>query len=62
MEAKDLKKNLSIRNMILILFISSILVAVGGIGIIIFTNWFGSVQEMTEFMESRKMDAINGNF
>lgn len=50
MEAKDLKKNLSIRNMILILFISSILVAVGGIGIIIFTNWFGSVQEMTEFM------------
>ena len=42
------RKNISIRNIIITVFILAMLVFVGSIGYLIFTNWFSSARQTTE--------------
>lgn len=65
MNRRENKRNISIRNSIIIVFIISIMVSVSSIGIMIFTNWMSSVKKTTEIMVrdmnneiSRQIDAL----
>ncbi|WHH61347.1 diguanylate cyclase [Petroclostridium sp. X23] len=58
---KDNRRNISIKRIIIIIFILAMLVSIGSIGYLIFTNWFSSARQTSESIAEDLNESIYNN-